>query len=145
MSENGSDRVQPRPLHWANSNDPIGQALQRLVRKLVDIRSGSPALRGPLFYPERYEPFFNDQGYGLDTDKDVVIYHRWAEKPGGGLQRFIVVLNCSAYDQWVDIPFSADGVWHDALNDRSDQVTGFWLRNQQISSNWGRVYSLDTP
>jgi len=56
----------------------------------------------PHFYPGDYEEtptHFNAQGYGANVDKDVVIYHRWGTGNGGQLERFIIVINASDYDQ----------------------------------------------
>ena len=71
-----------------------------------------------------------------------MIFHRWGDDDEGRLERFIIALNFSAFDQRVDIPFSADGVWRDLLNDAAASVSGFWLRDQVITSHWGRVYWL---
>ena len=45
---------------------------------------------------------FNAQGYGVDATKDIVIYHRWGAAENGQLERFIIVLNFSAYDHDVN-------------------------------------------
>ena len=140
VPENGPGRVVPRPLRWEKSADDIGTRLLALYRKLITIRKAHAALCSPNFYPQSYDAHFNAQGYGVDVAAGVVIYHRWGDATDGSLERFIVVLNMSPVDRWVDIPFSVDGEWRDLLNDRSDAVTGFWLRNQQIGSNWGRLY-----
>jgi hypothetical protein len=60
---------------------------------------------------------FNEHGYGIDESRDIAIFHRWGDDGQGGVERFIIVLNCSAFDQQVDIPFSVDGRWRDLLND----------------------------
>lgn len=140
MPEDGPDRVVPRPLHWANSTDHAGTTLFALYRRLIAIRKAHPALRSSSFYPESYEPAFNPEGYGVNLDKDVVIYHRWGSAPDGATERFIIALNFSAYDQCVDIPFSVNGDWRDLLNERFDTVQDWRLRDQTITSNWGRVY-----
>jgi 1,4-alpha-glucan branching enzyme len=140
MPENGPDRVMPRPLRWQKCADDTGQRLLALYRKLIQLRKDHPALRSPNFYPEEYDPHFNQQGYGVDTDRGLVILHRWGVGVNGALERLIIVLNASSADQWVDVPFPANGDWRDLLNDRTDTVASFWLRNQQITSHWGRVY-----
>ena len=53
-------------------------------------------------------------------------------------ERFIIVVNYADFDQFVDIPFSANGAWDDLLNEQSVVVSGFRLLNQRINSNWGR-------
>jgi hypothetical protein len=52
----------------------------------------------------------------------------------------MIVLNMSDYHQWVDIPFADNGDWQELLEGGTAQVTDFWLRGQQINSNWGRIY-----
>lgn len=44
---------------------------------------------------------FNEQGYGVDESRDIAIYHRWGTAEDGQLERFIIVLNFSDYDQQV--------------------------------------------
>src|SRR5262249_26030329 len=76
----GDDRVKPRPLHWELLDDSIGQFLFGLHRKLIALRAECPSLRTGNFYPSFYDErwtHFNDAGYGVNVDKDVVIYHRW--------------------------------------------------------------------
>ena len=92
--------------------------------------------------PEELDaPHFNERGYGLDADKSVAIYHRWEDRPAGGTDLYIVVVNFSPFDRWVDIPFTRDGTWRDLLNgNASVNVTGARLQNQQINANWGRIY-----
>lgn len=140
MPGNDPGRVIPRPLRWQRCADATGQRLFALYQQLITLRKAHPALRSGNFYPEEYAPHFNPQGYGVDVDRGLVMYHRWGDTAAGGLERFIIVLNVSSDDQWVDIPFSTNGDWKDLLNDRADTVTGNWLRNQQITSHWGRVY-----
>ena len=102
-----------------------------------------PALRSGNFYPDPWDEHqgrFNEAGFGVDTAKQVVIYHRWAPLAGGAVERFIVVVNFSGFDQWVDIPFSVNGPWQDLLNGWTSTVSNFRLANERINSNWGRVY-----
>jgi hypothetical protein len=142
--DKGSNRrVKPRPLRWDFVSDNIGSNLLRLYNRLIKLRTTHASLRSNNFYPDKWEDWqtrFNPEGYGVDVQKSVVIYHRWGQGDEGELERFIVVLNFSDQEQFVDIPFSADGTWQDLLNERSDFVSGFRLFNQPISSNWGRVY-----
>ena len=136
-------RVVSRPLHWDEfSNDSIGKRLYELYQKLISIRRKFSTLRSPNFYPDIYDDsqtHFNSKGYGIDVDKQVVIYHRWGNN-GNKLDRFIIVINFSENDQVVDIPFGTNGKWDDLLSDLSDDVSGFKLYNQKINSNWGRIY-----
>jgi pullulanase len=50
------------------------------------------------------------------------------------------VINYSDFDQFLDVPFSVNGLWDDLLNDQSAIVENFRLFNQRIESNWGRIY-----
>lgn len=148
LPEDGDGRVLPRPLRWELLDDEIGKRLFALHAKLLRIRQAHPALRTPNFYPSGYDErqtHFNDQGYGVDVDKDVVIYHRWGTAAGGRLERFVVALNFSPGDQWADIPFSTNGRWTDLLTGRRFQVDGFRLPNQSIPSNWGYVFHQPEP
>ena len=131
----------PRTLRWqADSplgNDGIGKSLFGLYQRLIDIRKRHPALRSSNFFPHLSN---HPDGYGAFPDQDVVVYHRWGQAEDDGFERFIIVVNYSDYDQWLDIPFSTDGRWDDLLNDGFVFVTGHKLFNQRINSNWGRVY-----
>ncbi len=147
-NDEGSDRrVKPRPLRWDFVNDPVGSRLLHLYKKLTEIRKSHPSLSSNNFYPAGWEEWmtqFNPQGYGVDAGRQVVIYHRWGEAEDGGLERFMIVLNFSGQDQHVDVPFAANGDWRDLLNDRTETVTDYRLRDQRINSNWGRVYYQKT-
>ena len=143
MPDSGPDRVIPRPLHWGYLNDYAGRRLFQLHKQLIALRKSSPALRSGNFYPGGYDvglTHFNDQGYGVDVDKKVVIYYRWGTADDGQLERFIVVQNFSAYDQYVDLPFSENGRWEDRLNGGTVDVQGYRLNAHKIPSNWGKVF-----
>lgn len=143
LPEEGGGRIMPRPLRWAKSNDPIGNSLRQLYEKLARIRKAHPALRSSNFYPEPYDELqrhFNSQGYGVNVDQDVAIYHRWGSDEAGRLERFIIVLNFSDFAQGVDIPFSDNGDWEDLLNGGTVRIESYWLSGEALSSNWGRIY-----
>jgi hypothetical protein len=114
-----------------------------LYQKLIAIRNSHAGLRSDNFYPPGWEEWrtqFDFDGYGIDVQKQVVIYHRWGTDDGR-LERFITVLNFSPDNQVVDVPFSADGSWIDLLNDGvNPAVSGFWLRNWTVNSNWGNIF-----
>lgn len=138
LPSEGAGRVQPRPLRWnSHSQDFPGSRLYSVYKKLIEIRKDHPALRSPNFFPF---PFNHPDGYGSFPDKDVVVYHRYGVAADGQLERFIIVINYSDFDQFVDIPFSVDGHWDDLLNEQSAVIENFRLFNQQINSNWGRIY-----
>jgi hypothetical protein len=141
--EKTNRRVKPRPLRWDFATDRVGEPLLAHYRRLITLRNEHPALRSPHLYPAQWETWqtqFNTEGYGVDVPRQLVIFHRWSDGDNEPKERFIVVINYGATDQWVDIPFSANGVWHDLLNDRVDTVNGLRLANQQINSYWGRLY-----
>ena len=144
IPENGPDRVISRPVNWERLNDDIGQSLFGLYKKLIRIRNSYPSLRSPNFYPSNYDERqtrFNNEGYGVDVERKLVIYHRWGNSLDSQLERFIIVLNFSSSDQFVDIPFPLNGTWADVLNDdQSFPVTSFRLFNQKINSHWGRIF-----
>jgi pullulanase/glycogen debranching enzyme len=141
--EEGGGRVMPRQLRWARSTDEIGNRLRALYRRLIAIRKAHAALASANCYPEPYDERwtrFNPEGYGIDESRDLAIYHRWGHDEGGRLERFIIALNFSAFNQPTDIPFSENGAWEDLLNGGVVQVNDFWLRDQMLSSHWGRIY-----
>jgi 1,4-alpha-glucan branching enzyme len=136
-------RVRPRPPHWGQSEDAIGHLVRDKYAFLANLRHDHPALRSPNFYPDYYDEgwaHFSPEGYGLDVDKQVVIYHRWGPAADGRLERFIVVLNFSGYDQYVDVPFPGNGPWQDLLNGGQASVENYRLRNFRVSSNWGCIF-----
>jgi 1,4-alpha-glucan branching enzyme len=135
-------RVHPRPLHWGFSDDNIGTALTAVYRRLTEIRTQHAGLRSDNVYPVDWpegQTHFDADGYGIDQKRELVIFHRWGSDDGGNLERFIVVLNFSAHDQDVDVPFSTNGRWRDLLNGVEVHVGGFRAR-VHVPSNWGRVY-----
>jgi pullulanase len=138
-------RVQPRPLRWAECDDAIGKLVRDKYTLLAKIRSDHPSLRSPNFYPDFYDErwtHLSPEGYGVDVDKQVVIYHRWGTGTDGVLERFMVVLNFSGSDQYVDVPFPTNGVWQDLLSGAPTQVNGYRLWNYRVSSNWGSVFLI---
>ena len=136
-------RVEPRPKRWAAlGSDGTAAGLRWLYGKLISIRKEHPALRSPNFYPSKWQDNwerFRD-GYGVDTSRGVVIYHRWGPDDHGKLERFIIVLNFSAHGQWVDIPFSTNGEWEDLLGGWKVLVHNWRLPNMCVSGNWGHVF-----
>jgi 1,4-alpha-glucan branching enzyme len=138
LPSDGPDRVQPRPLNWNNhSQDFAGKRLYEIYQRLIRIRKEHPSLRSANFFPF---PFNHPDGYVCFPEKDVVVYHRYGAVPDGQLERFIIVINYSDFDQFLDVPFSVNGLWDDLLNDQSAIVENFRLSNQRIDSNWGRIY-----
>jgi pullulanase len=140
-------RVRSRPLAWEESTDAIGTSLRGIYRSLLGLRADHAGLRSPNFYPDDYDwqwSHFSPDGYGIDVDKQVVIYHRWGPATDGALQRFLVVLNFSAWGQSVDIPFPTNGAWTDLLDGSTVNVADYWLRNYTVNSYWGCVFYQST-
>ncbi len=142
LPESGNDRVVPRPLRWnergPGSSDFAGQRLLGIYQRLIAIRKSSPALRSANFFPVLAN---HPDGYGVFPDRGLAVYHRYGTDDRGAFERVIVVVNFSDYDQFLDIPFSANGTWQDLLNDREANVTDFRLRNERVPSNWGMIFS----
>ncbi len=141
LPESGNGRVEPRPLRWATrspvSGDFAGERLFDVYKRLIEIRRTHPALRTANFFPGLQN---HPDGYGVFPERGLAIYHRWSDGAGGALERFIIAVNFSDFDQFADIPFPADGNWTDLLNDETAAVGGFRLQGVRIPSNWGRIY-----
>jgi hypothetical protein len=124
-------------------NDKYGKASLAAYKKLIAIRNSHPALRSNNFYPGGWEDWqtrFNEYGYGLDTERQLAIYHRWGNADDGQLERFIIVLNFSGSPQNTDVPFSVDGAWDELLDGVRVHVAGFKLRDQTVNPHWGKIY-----
>ncbi len=135
LPQEGAVRVSPRPLRWQEHGvDFIGQRLSWLYGRLAAIRRDHPALRSPYMFPAAPHP----DGYGV-INEEIVIFHRYGQT-AGGLARYIIALNFGDGDQWVDIPFSANGVWQELLGETAVTVTNFRLHNHHVPSNWGRIF-----
>lgn len=138
LPSEGADRVQPRPLRWnSHGVDFEGRRLYAVYKKLIQIRKDHPSLRSPNFFPF---PVNHPDGYGSFPEKDVVVFHRFGSATDGQFERFIIVINYSDFDQFVDIPFPVNGRWDDLLDQQSFVVDNFRLLSQRIASNWGRIY-----
>ncbi|WP_075354190.1 alpha-amylase family glycosyl hydrolase [Desulfovibrio sp. DV] len=139
-------RVQPRPLRWNFSQDAIGRSMLWVFSKLIAVRKCYAGLRSNNIYPcqwEQWQTRFNPQGYGVDTEKGLVIFHRWGVGEDERLQRFIIVLNFSDNQQFIDVPFPENGTWLDVLNDNQQvHVSGYRATNVPVASLWGHVYFL---
>ena len=141
--KNSNRRVKPRPLRWGFADDNIGTPLRGLYSSLIQIRNRFASLRSDHFYPADWPDWatkFNSEGYGIDTSKNVVIYHRWGHDSSGVLERFIIVLNFSSSTQTVDLPFSDNGRWDDLLNGFSVTVSNSRIPGFHVNSHWGNVF-----
>lgn len=111
-------RVLSRPLRWKQLTDPIGRTLHALHRRLVTLRRDHPALRSPHMWPAQCDPGqrgFNAVGAGVDLDRQLAVYHRWAQLQSGDIENFVVVLNFSARAHTLEVPFPRSGRWVDVL------------------------------
>jgi 1,4-alpha-glucan branching enzyme len=143
IPESGSDRVSSRPLNWQYADDKAGKALQTLYTKLIQIRNDHPALSSKNFYPDSYDysqTKFNQAGYGVDVERQIVIYHRWGKGLDQATERFIIALNFTDAKQFVDLPFPLNGSWLDLLSGDSIQVNDFIRKQQDIDSHYGRIF-----
>lgn len=139
-------RIISRPLRWKMSMDRIGIALRNLYKHLAIIRRDYEGLQSGYFYPESWDEWqtqFNPEGYGIDIERQLAIYHRWGYTKAGVLQKFIVVLNFSDLNQDICVPFPENGTWTDLLSNYS----GIWkpeVSNYnlcfKIGSNWGHIF-----
>lgn len=115
---NTSRRVASRPLRWQFAEDPIGRSLRALHGALGRARQDHPALRSELMYPPDWQTWqtrFNPTGVGIDVDRQLAIFHRWAELADGGVENVVVVLNFADGEQTVSVPFPTPGRWTDLL------------------------------
>ncbi|HEU5268700.1 MAG TPA: alpha-amylase family glycosyl hydrolase, partial [Jatrophihabitans sp.] len=111
-------RVASRPLRWQLADDPIGRPLRALHAALARARRDHPALRSELMYPSDWAGWqtrFNQVGVGVDVERQLAIFHRWAPLAGGAVENVVVVLNFAGYDQIVPVPFPTPGLWTDLL------------------------------
>ena len=113
-----------------------------LYRRLIQIRREHPCLRSRNFYPSEWSgPRRDGDGFGVDADQGLVVYHRWGEGGNGRLERFIVALNFSDQDRHVTLSFSENGQWADLLAGGSVHVTGY-RGEVTLESNWGHIFLL---
>ena len=143
LPSGGSGRVSPRSVRWAFLQDDVGRGMLSLYRRLIQLRNDHPALRSANFHPSQYDDNdtrFRHDGFGVDTSRGVVIYHRWGPAPDGRLERFVVVLNFSRSATYVDVPVSLNGEWRDLLNGGAWHAHDWWLRATRVEPNWGRIF-----
>jgi hypothetical protein len=141
--EDGGGRVMPRPVEWQIADDDAGRRLRQLYRQLIAIRLQHPALRTLNFYPDPYDERrsdFDDDGFGVSEERGLAVFHRWGPDGEGRIEKFIIVLNFSAYDQQLDVPFSDNGTWHELLEGWDGTVANWRLVNHRVGSHWGRVF-----
>ncbi len=141
--DGGYRRVLARPLHWTLVGEKFGAASLSTYKKMIALRLRHRGLRSNDIYPGRWQDWqtrFNPEGYGLDTKRQLLIYHRWGNADDGALERFIIVLNFSHVSQVTHVPFPDDGEWQDLLSLDRVIVNGNCLHDQTVYPHWGKVY-----
>lgn len=148
-------RVTPRPLRWKLGGDRIGTTLTALHTRLATLRRDHPALRSPFMYPDHWDTWqtrFNPVGVGIDTERRLAVYHRWAQLDRG-VENIVVVLNFSGSDQLVEAPFPFPGTWTDLLagftadgpgHDETVDVHGP-TAPVPVGSHWGCILHAINP
>ena len=139
---NSIERVQPRPLHWEQLDDEPGRQLHALYKRLIQLRKDHAGLRSSNFHPAYWSDEWQaigPDGFGVDVARQVVIYHRWGEADGGGLERFYIVLNFSDSPQHVEVQFAENGTWEDLLSRWRPDVQDYRLRFE-VGSRWGHIF-----
>ena len=135
-------RVRPRPLRWSEPQDAYGSKLHWLYQRLTQIRNSHPSLRSANFYPPSWSGSQRDQdGFGIDVEQGIVVYHRWGNGSSGLLERFIIALNFSDQARQVTLSFPENGQWADLLSGGTVQVSNYRL-DTALESNWGHIYFL---
>ena len=143
---NTGRRVSGRPLRWKYRTDPAGSTLVALYTRLATLRRDHPAFRSPFMYPAEWATWqtqFNPTGVGIDVNRQLAIYHRWAVLPAG-VENLVVVLNFSGTDEVVDTPFPTLGQWDDLLATFRGGApftvdVGGPRAPVPVGSHWGRI------
>ncbi len=139
---NSGRRVQPRPLHWSYAEDKFGRTLGDLYSRLCDMRKTFEVVRTGDFYPAHWEDWqtrFNPAGFGVDTDRNMVIFKRYGHLPNGEFHQFMVVLNFADHNQWITVNFSDNGSWLDLLSGWTPYIHDYRLEFE-IGAHWGHVF-----
>jgi hypothetical protein len=137
-----AQRVVPRPLDWTLVSDGVGTAVSGLFNQLIGIRTAHAGLRSPNFYPPNWDQnatMLDANGFGIDTGRQIVVYHRWGQSSDGRLEKFYIVLNFSQTDQTTTVQFSDNGVWTDLISDWAPVVADNQL-TVTVGSNWGHIF-----
>jgi pullulanase/glycogen debranching enzyme len=139
-------RVRPRPLAWKLTSDVVGATVLRLYTRLAAIRQQYPGLRSTNFYPDHWDSSqttLNGAGFGVDTTRQVMLFHRWGQNATGKMQRFYIVLNFSSQPQAVSVPLPINGPWTDLLANFDGSWTAIvsnYHIDLQVGSNWGHIF-----
>jgi hypothetical protein len=142
MPESGDGRVVPRPLDWNWLLQDAGPTVFARYQTMMAIRKQHPALRSTNFYPNNWDESLtglDSNGFGIDRDRNVVIYHRWADSPDGTTDRYYITLNFSQSDQLTSFTVPNSGSWNDLISGTVfNPVAGRISRT--LGSNWGAIY-----
>ena len=109
---------------------------------MMKIRDQHPGLRNNNFYPRNWDENNtkrNPEGFGIDRDRNFVVYHRWGNDNSGNLERFYIVLNFSQNTQSVDFDVPENGSWVDLIDGKSVNAINGRLY-VDIGSNWGAIF-----
>jgi len=145
---NSSRRVASRPLRRQFADDPIGRPIRALHGALGRLRHAHPALRSELMYPPDWPSWqtrFNPVGVGVDVDRQLAVFHRWATLPDGGVENIVVVLNFADSEQTVPVPFPTPGLWSDLLAGYDGSGAQWTITlpgytgEVPVGSHWGRL------
>ncbi|MEW6348886.1 MAG: alpha-amylase family glycosyl hydrolase [Thermodesulfobacteriota bacterium] len=135
-------RVVPRPLQWGQLDDGCGRPMCELYRKLIKIRRQHLGLTSPHFHPgacDEGRAGLDEDGFGIDEARQIVVYHRWGTASDGHLEKFYIVLNFSQWPQTVEMTFPEDDGWIDLLSGWQPSVKHNRLRFE-VGSNWGHIF-----
>lgn len=105
-------RVTPRPKHWDRAEDGLGRWTGELLTRLPRMRrdrpySACPACTQAVGHGIDTSPY--DNGYGIDTDRQTVVYHRWGNDAAGRFHRHVIALNFGSFSQRISVPFPDGG------------------------------------
>lgn len=142
MPESGDQRVIPRPLDWSLRATAEGGKLWSLYRALIAVRKNYPALGASNFYPREWDErqtTFNEDGLGLDRERNLVVYHRWGLNRQGDLELFYVALNFAGEPRSLSFNVAQNGRWTNLLDRAQLDVDDHRIATV-IDSNWGAIY-----
>lgn len=70
---------------------------------------------------------FNPAGFGIDSQRQLVIFKRYGHHPDGNFHQFMAVLNFAAYNHWINVNFSDNGPWLDLLSGWTPEIHDYRL------------------
>jgi hypothetical protein len=144
MPESGDGRAVPRPLDWTLQDIEPGPTIFVRYQQMMKIRRDHPVLGASNFYPSDWKDEwtkFDENGYGIDRDRNLVVYHRWGVNTGNNLERFYIVLNFSQQllrDVSFVVPDS--GPWQDLISGKVISAQSDDRLHIDIDPNSGAIY-----